>query len=185
MAKKAKVKISCLHCCKVFEIHECETKRPSRPTPRYCSRSCYATHYQAAHGGMNLKNGTTRHRGYVLDWAPDHPANVRGYVPQHRIIVEKSIGRYLQADEEVHHINHVKDDNRLENLQLLTRMEHRKLHGVEKKKLITVDGVSLSLLEWSKSIPADFSYMKKMRKYNGWTSEETINYMLYVKLKRL
>lgn len=70
--------------------------------------------------------------GYVLCKCPEHPrADICGYVPEHTLVVEAAIGRFLREDEVVHHINRVRDDNRLENLQLMTRKEHCSLHGKE------------------------------------------------------
>ena len=71
-------------------------------------------------------------RGYVLCKAPGHPrANRFGYVPEHTLVMEAIIGRYLAEDEVVHHINRKRDDNRPENLQLMTKAEHHALHGRE------------------------------------------------------
>jgi hypothetical protein len=55
------------------------------------------------------------------------------YRREHILIMEKHIGRKLESNECVHHINGYKQDNRLENLQLMTKSEHMKLHH---KKII-------------------------------------------------
>ena len=74
----------------------------------------------------------TASNGYVMRKAPDHPrANVHGYVPEHTLVMEKLIGRYLAEDEVVHHINRKRGDNSPENLQLMTKSEHHALHGRE------------------------------------------------------
>lgn len=50
------------------------------------------------------------------------------FVREHRHIMELFLGRKLMRDEHVHHINGVKDDNRIQNLQVLTAKEHLRLH---------------------------------------------------------
>lgn len=63
--------------------------------------------------------------GYVLIYTPDHPnARKGGYVLEHRLVMEKMIGRYLFKDEDINHINGIKDDNRESNLRLVRHNAH-------------------------------------------------------------
>lgn len=70
--------------------------------------------------GHNWKGGKTNHsKGYILQKTRNHPkASSAGYVLQHILVMEESIGRYLFDKETVHHKNGFKDDNRIENLEL-------------------------------------------------------------------
>lgn len=89
---------------------------------------------KCSYNGLNGYGHTKLHpRGYVLTYAPLHPkAHKDGYVMLHTVIIEQNIGRYLYPDEVVHHKNHIRDDNRIENLELMKKNDHCSMHAKER-----------------------------------------------------
>lgn len=82
-------------------------------------------------GGVGYKK--TRTDGYVLIYFPDHPrATAEGCIMEHILVMEALLGRHLNEGECVHHINKIRDDNRKENLKLMTRSEHAAFHMNER-----------------------------------------------------
>lgn len=57
------------------------------------------------------------------------------YISQHRYLMEKILSRKLLPNEVVHHINFRRDDNRLENLQVMDKSEHSTFHNLHDNKL--------------------------------------------------
>ncbi len=73
---------------------------------------------------------STMTKGRTAIKVPDHPkANSTGYVLFHRVLMENYIQRYLRTNEDVHHINRIKTDNRVENLKIINHNKHAKLHN--------------------------------------------------------
>ena len=72
--------------------------------------------------------------GYVLIrvGTGHHLADVRGYAYEHRVVAEKKLGRRLRPGEIVHHVNHVRTDNRPENLTVHASTAH---HFVEHRRV--------------------------------------------------
>jgi len=81
---------------------------------------------------------TDKRDGYVHVWAPDHPfarRNGKGdgtYVLEHRLVMERILGRYLHPAEDVNHRNGIKNDNRDDNLRLVSHFAHFEEHGCPK-----------------------------------------------------
>jgi HNH endonuclease len=70
------------------------------------------------------------YHGYILIYKPDHPFAHHDYVLEHRLVMEKHLGRYLKSTELIHHINENRQDNRIENLKLVTRDKHASIHNI-------------------------------------------------------
>jgi hypothetical protein len=81
--------------------------------------------------------------GYILIYKPDHPqARGRGYVREHRLVVEAAIGRYLKTSEVVDHIDGSKDNNQLSNLRVFqTNADHLRVTLKGKCPKWTEDGI--------------------------------------------
>lgn len=106
----------CQMCGKLFVPKH--TKSPGL----FCSYKC---------SGLANRSERIDRCGYWAIRMPEHPAANCGYVFEHRLLMEREIGRYLTNNEIVHHINEDRKDNRLENLQLMTVSEHNRLHALE------------------------------------------------------
>lgn len=92
----------------------------------YCSRKCTRKGLKGRKFRLKKKETTryTTQAGYVLV-----KVGIHEWEFEHRLVVEKRLGRKLQKDETVHHINQIRNDNRPSNLEVLSRTEHMRMHG--------------------------------------------------------
>lgn len=73
---------------------------------------------------------TIDRHGYVKILKPICPmSDSKGYVYEHRYKMSIKIGRDLTNKDIVHHINGIRNDNRIENLHLTNDSTHKKHHG--------------------------------------------------------
>lgn len=124
-ARRRREDRNCEHCGTTFAVRPHDAKR-------YCSYRC-ATDAQRGSGNPNFRGGRrVTSNGYIelLDRA--HPrARANGYVYEHIVVAERTLGRPLAADEVVHHRNEDRADNHPENLDVMTRAEHTAHHNVK------------------------------------------------------
>ncbi len=104
----------CSECGNKFERKYCLIKGK-----KYCSRECMTA-------ARFLKDVRKTSKGYIYVFVGHEYPNVtkRGYILKHRYVVEQNIGRPLKSHEIVHHKNGVRDDNRIENLEVRTTTTH-------------------------------------------------------------
>ena len=155
--------VTCPVCGKKFHL---KPYKLGKDKNHYCSRTC---HYKAKkqycvgsgnhqYGLRGEKNASWRggrkksNYGYWLVQCIDHPFawDKSGYVFEHRLIAEKYLlteensvvidgKRYLSPEYDVHHINEIKTDNRPENLVVMKRGEHSRIHNKERNRKMVRD----------------------------------------------
>ena len=129
---------TCLGCNNIFIIKACVANK-------YCSRDCYKNNADIDKflRGWRKRGGKVQNRAKLRgkdnpNWKGGKNKTTQGYILrhvgtneykyEHRLVMEKHLGRKLDKLEIVHHINEIRTDNRIENLELMEWGVHTAKH---------------------------------------------------------
>lgn len=124
-----------------------ETKREKRPEAnRVCKNCAIKFRTNPAYIARRKSAGIYCSRKCLFEYRRNNLITSKGkdgylhknYNREHRLVLEKHLGRKLEARENVHHLNGIKTDNRIKNLLIVTNSQHTKIHhALKRNKPIT------------------------------------------------
>ena len=121
--RKSKVLVRCGQCGREKNVYPSIYKTRKR---HFCDAKCFIS-FNKGENTYQWKGKRKTKAGYIVirDYSGKRSS---GYIYEHRLIMQNSLGRDLKKEECIHHINGIKDDNRIENLELVKSNTHAKLH---------------------------------------------------------
>lgn len=152
--QKQEINCECDFCHKKF--HRKKSQLIKNIKYNYCSEDCLAQHRKILYKGINNPNAFSRippnnkilRCGYYWIYMPQHPLSTKsGYIREHRLVAEQYLlteensiiidqKKYLNPKFDVHHKDFNKLNNVPNNLQILSRSEHQKLHQQLKNQFL-------------------------------------------------
>jgi hypothetical protein len=177
----------CLQCKVKFARPRLTRKKIRKGFGKYCSNRCYGDakrQIPSRYAGSCIKCGKRWNtEGYpgrkfcsrrCAKIKPDGPSiNAYGYVvftkngrawKEHRYVMEQHLGRPLLPSEDVHHINGIKTDNRIENLMILPKGQHGRT---------TADGVKTLWEKFHLYLRLNPDFVKELDALDGMTRGES------------
>lgn len=121
------IKRKCLHCGSVFIVDRSQLKHGYG---KYCSKSCSSSKH------LNAASRHVRPDGYI------EVCHKGKRHLEHRLIMEKKIGRELKTNEHVHHLDGNKQNNNINNLFICSPKEHSSRH-IRKHSESTINKLKL------------------------------------------
>jgi len=122
---------------KIIICKQCqkETKKYNREGSLFCDRKCYME-WKRLNPNKKAYKEKIFVSGYFYIYMPSHPNAIKGgrYIGEHRLVLEKKIGRLLTENEIAHHKNDNKLDNSEDNLELMTVSEHSSHHAKTRRR---------------------------------------------------
>jgi len=127
---------TCYHKCHIFKPNKGSFKKGEHYSPKTEFKNGNHPHTEFKKGqnlGKNhpgWKGGETNNNGYIMILKPEHHfCDRQGRVRRSRLVMEKHLKRFLKPTEVVHHINKIKNDDRIKNLKLfINQKKHMEYH---------------------------------------------------------
>lgn len=179
-----------------------EAKPSRKPSLRQPRKTDFGAEGRDVSGSNNprWRGGEHISQGRCFIYCPDHPRPSKCgiYVLRYRLVMESHLGRYLEKNEIVHHLNGDSLDDRIENLEVVSAKEHTSRHPNSLRKALNsrmanyykrlaenppkpkrergerfvYKGMSLKLSEWAEETGLSCEVLR-MRINSGWSLERT------------
>jgi hypothetical protein len=125
--RRKRVEVVCQKCGNKFEATFYQTQNGEA---KYCSKKCMYEQLSIDRRGPGtpwFKGGSVGKRGYRMITVYDKD-DKKKRMPEHRYVMEQHLGRKLLRSEDVHHRDGNKLNNELDNLRVMSKKDHTKLH---------------------------------------------------------